>query len=120
MSEVMFLTEVEFDWVNKGKIFNLGGVRFKIFTLGCEDMCVSLIEFESLVQPKAGAIMFCGSDILDIGTRVGRKKVLIVHRPCEIKAGSNIMRIPESPLTLPNILKVMKIPYTLQELGRGA
>lgn len=120
MSEIAFLTEVGFDWVNKGKIFNLRGVRFKIFTLGCEDKCVSLIEFESLIQPKVGEITLCGSDLLDIGVGIGRRRVLIVHRPCEIRTGGTTLRIPEAPSRLPSILKVMRISYTLQELGRGA
>ncbi|MEM2218842.1 MAG: hypothetical protein QXU50_01910 [Candidatus Korarchaeum sp.] len=120
MSEVAFLTEVGFEWVSKEKIFNLRGVRFKIFTLGCEDRCVSLIELESLIQPKAGEITLCGSDLLDIGIGIGRKRVLMVHRPCEVRTGDTVLRIPEAPSSLPNVLRVMKVTYTLQELGRGA
>lgn len=120
MSEVIFSTEVGFDWVNKGRVFNLIGVRSKVYTLGCDDRCVSLIEFESLIQPRAGTIVFCGLDILDIGVRTGRKRVLMVHRPCEIRAGSTVFRVPDSPSGLPSVVRVTGVAYTLQELGRGA
>jgi len=120
MSGVVFSTEVGFDWIDKGKIFNLCGVKSKIFTLGCEARCVSLMEFESLIQPKAGAILLCGLDLIDIGVGIGRKRVLMIHEPCEVKTANTVLRIPESITSLPSLVKVRGIPYALQELGGGA
>lgn len=117
MGEVAFLIEVGFDWMGEGRTFDLGGVRFKVFTLGCEERCVSLVKVESLTKHGVGAISLCGLDLTDLG---GGRRMLMIHLPCEIRARSTAFRIPEYAASLPNLVKVRRISYALQELGGGA
>jgi len=119
MSEISFVERVSFSWDERGKIISLGGLRANIFNVGCGERCVTLIEFE-LIMPPRGRIEFCGSDISDLGIRMGKTRILVVHKPCEVKFGSNIYKIPEVISELPGMLRVRGVTYSFQELGMGA
>jgi hypothetical protein len=80
---------------------------------------VTLIEFEMIVPPR-GRIEFCGSDILSLNIQTGRTKILVIHKPCEVKSGNSIYKIPETIPELPRVLRVRGVTYSFQELGRGA
>jgi len=119
MSEIYFAERVNFSWDEKGKVISLGGLRANVFTIGCKERCVTLIEFEMIMPPR-GSIEFCGSNILNLGVQMGKTRILVIHKPCEVKSGSIIYKIPEAILELPGMLKVRNVTYSLQELGRGA
>ncbi len=119
MSEISFVERVNFSWDERGKVISLGGLRANIFNIGCGEKCVTLIEFEMIV-PSRGRIEFCGSDIQNLGIQTGKTRILVIHKPCEVKFGSTVYKIPETILELPGMLKVRDVAYSFQELGRGA
>jgi len=119
MSEISFIERVSFSWDEKGKIISFGGLRVNIFNIGCGEKCVTLMEFEMIMPPR-GRIEFCGSDIQNLGIQIGKTRILVIHKPCEVKFGSTIYKIPEEISGLPRMLKVRDVTYSFQELGRGA